>query len=85
VLPATRGLRRPGSAAADLAYVAAGVFDAFYESALNPWDTAAGWLLVEEAGGRVATYDGAPYSLDSETILACAPQFLADLCGLLTT
>lgn len=52
-MPATQGVRRPGAAALDLAYVACGRYDAFFEFALNPWDTAAGILLVEEAGGRV--------------------------------
>jgi myo-inositol-1(or 4)-monophosphatase len=57
-----QGIRRPGSAALDLAGVAAGWFDAFWESNLQPWDTAAGWLLVQEAGGVVTTFDGAPFS-----------------------
>jgi myo-inositol-1(or 4)-monophosphatase len=71
VLAATQGIRRPGSAALDLAFVAAGRFDAFYEIGLNPWDVAAGWLLVTEAGGRVDTYrpDG-PYRLGDFRILA---------------
>jgi myo-inositol-1(or 4)-monophosphatase len=70
-LAATQGIRRPGSAALDLAYVAAGRFDAFYEIGLNPWDVAAGWLLVTEAGGRVTSYrpDG-PYHLGASRILA---------------
>lgn len=71
VLAATQGVRRPGSAALDLAYTAAGRFDAFYEKALNPWDTAAGWLLVAEAGGCVTQYlPDAPYHLGAPTILA---------------
>lgn len=52
----TRGVRRPGVASIDLAYVAAGRFDAFFETGLYPWDVAAGLLLVEEAGGRVTDY-----------------------------
>lgn len=52
----TRGIRRPGSAALDLAYVACGRFDGFYEYALNPWDVAAGILLVREAGGVVSGF-----------------------------
>ncbi len=67
---ATRALRRPGSAAIDLAYVAAGRFDGFWEEGLNPWDVAAGILLVEEAGGRVTDYQGRPFRLDSPAILA---------------
>lgn len=71
MLATTQGIRRPGSAALDLAYVAAGRFDAFYELALNPWDVAAGVLLVTEAGGRVGGYrpDG-PYLLGNFRILA---------------
>ena len=71
MLAETQGIRRPGSAALDLAYVAAGRFDAFYELALNPWDVAAGALLVAEAGGRVGSYrpDG-PYRLGDFRILA---------------
>ncbi len=67
---ATRGVRRCGAAAVDLAFLAAGRFDAFYEADLKPWDTAAGWLLVEEAGGRVTGFDGAPYDFANEGILA---------------
>ncbi len=56
-----QGMRRLGSAALDLAYVAAGRFDGYFEFGLKPWDTAAGALLVQEAGGRVCRIDGAPY------------------------
>jgi myo-inositol-1(or 4)-monophosphatase len=62
VLPAVRDIRRAGAAALDLAYVACGRLDGFYEINLQPWDTAAGWLLVEEAGGRLSDFIGAPYS-----------------------
>jgi myo-inositol-1(or 4)-monophosphatase len=54
----TRGIRRLGSAATDLAYVACGRFDAFYEYSLHPWDVAAGALIVQEAGGRVSDFEG---------------------------
>lgn len=57
-LPVTQGLRRMGAASVDLAYVACGRLDAFYEDWLKPWDLAAGWLLVEEAGGRVSNFRG---------------------------
>lgn len=60
VLRGVRGLRRAGAAALDLAWVAEGVFDAYWEFNLRPWDVAAGWLLVEEAGGRVTGLDGQP-------------------------
>lgn len=59
-LMAARGVRRLGSAALDLAYVGAGRFDGFWEVNLNPWDMAAGMLIVEEAGGRVSDFSGNP-------------------------
>jgi len=64
------GVRRFGSAALDLAYVAAGRFDGFWERDLKPWDMAAGALMVLEAGGKVTTADGEPYRSESTTILA---------------
>jgi myo-inositol-1(or 4)-monophosphatase len=66
----TQAVRRAGSAALDLAYVAAGRFDGFWELKLMPWDTAAGWLLVEEAGGRVTDLGDGPYHLRAPHILA---------------
>ena len=66
----TQAVRRVGSAALDLAYLAAGRFDGFWELKLAPWDIAAGWLLVEEAGGRVTDLFGAPFQFDSPHILA---------------
>jgi myo-inositol-1(or 4)-monophosphatase len=66
----SHGVRRAGSAALDLAYVAAGRLDGFWEFHLNPWDTAAGILLVEEAGGRVTDFSGRHFRLDSREILA---------------
>lgn len=65
-----QAVRRTGSAALDLAYLAAGRFDGFWELKLMPWDTAAGWLLVEEAGGIVTDFRGDPYHLLSRNILA---------------
>jgi myo-inositol-1(or 4)-monophosphatase len=59
----SRGVRRDGSAAIDMAYVACGRFDGFWEEGLNPWDVAAGKLLIEEAGGSVTYYDGSPFSI----------------------
>jgi myo-inositol-1(or 4)-monophosphatase len=67
---ATHGVRRAGSAALDLAYVACGRLDAFWEFGLNPWDMAAGLLLVEEAGGRVSDMKGEPVSLRGAHVLA---------------
>jgi myo-inositol-1(or 4)-monophosphatase len=65
-----QSVRRDGAAALDLAYVAAGRFDAFYEEGLRPWDVAAGLLLVEEAGGRVTHYDGSPFRIYTPPIAA---------------
>ena len=65
-----RGVRRLGSAAIDLAFVAAGRFDGFWEGYLNPWDMAAGSLLVTEAGGKVSGYDGRPLDLYAKKIVA---------------
>ena len=65
-----RGIRRAGAAALDLAYVAAGRFEGFWECKLKPWDVAAGVLLVNEAGGRVTAHDGAPYSVYNHRIVA---------------
>lgn len=76
----TRGLRRMGSAATDLAYVAAGRFDGFFEYGLSPWDVAAGILLVQEAGGLVSDFQGGPDALFGKEISASSkaiqPTFL---------
>ena len=66
----THGVRRAGSAALDLANVACGRFDGFWEFNLNPWDTAAGVLIVEEAGGTVTNMSGGPFQIDSRETLA---------------
>ena len=66
----SHGVRRAGAAAIDLAYVACGRLDAFWEFGLNPWDMAAGILLVEEAGGQVSTMKGEPHQLNSPHMLA---------------
>ena len=68
------GIRRPGSAALDLAYVAAGRLDGFWEIGLNSWDIAAGVLLVREAGGLVGDFDGGHDFLESGNIVAAAPK-----------
>jgi myo-inositol-1(or 4)-monophosphatase len=78
----TAGVRRPGSAALDLAWVAAGRTDAFWELGLSPWDTAAGSLLITEAGGRVGTLTGAEYALGGD-ILAGSPKTYEALIALL--
>ncbi len=69
-LAAAQGVRRLGSAALDLCFVAAGRFDGFWEQNLHPWDTAAGLIIVEEAGGRVTTFDRKPFTPDKKEILA---------------
>ncbi|MGK0619349.1 inositol monophosphatase family protein [Meiothermus cerbereus] len=68
----TRGLmvRRPGAAALDLAYVAAGRLDGFWEVKLNPWDVAAGWLIIREAGGTVTGMEGEAYRLGNRYLVA---------------
>ena len=66
----SHGVRRAGSAALDLANVACGRYDGFWEFNLNPWDTAAGVLLVQEAGGTVTRFDASPFRLDSREVLA---------------
>lgn len=66
----SHGVRRAGSAAIDLAYVACGRLDGFWEFELNPWDTSAGYLLVEEAGGTVTHFNGNKFTLDSREVLA---------------
>lgn len=66
----TRGVRRSGSAALDLAHVACGRVDGYWERGIAPWDIAAGVVLLEEAGGKVSAYDGSPLSIESGRILA---------------
>lgn len=66
----SRGIRRDGSAAIDMAYVACGRFDGFWEEGLNAWDVAAGVLLIEEAGGIVSYYDGSKFSIYEPPICA---------------
>ncbi|HEX8096804.1 MAG TPA: inositol monophosphatase family protein [Pyrinomonadaceae bacterium] len=65
-----QAVRRDGSAALDLAYVACGRFDGFWEEGLRPWDVAAGVILIEEAGGRVSRYDGSPFDVYTPPIVA---------------
>jgi myo-inositol-1(or 4)-monophosphatase len=84
VVETTAGVRRAGSAALDLAYVAAGRLDAFWELGLKPWDIAAGLVLVQEAGGIVSEIYGAPDPLETGHVLAATPKlhgFLADSLG----
>jgi len=69
-LIASQGIRRLGSAALDLCYVACGRFDGFWENRLKPWDTAAGALITQEAGGRVTDYRDRPFQMDGDEVLA---------------
>jgi myo-inositol-1(or 4)-monophosphatase len=82
VMASAAGVRRPGAAALDLAYVAAGRVDGFWEFGLNAWDTAAGALLIQEAGGRIGTMSGAPYDL-SPHVVAGTPRVYDALLELL--
>jgi myo-inositol-1(or 4)-monophosphatase len=68
-LKATQGVRRLGAAALDLCYVASGRFDGFWEQHLNPWDTAAGYVVASEAGARTTDFSNAPYSIFEKEIL----------------
>lgn len=82
-LTAAQGVRRLGSAALDLCYVACGRFEGFWEENLNPWDTAAGVLLVEEAGGKVTDFRGARFHIDKKQILATNGQIHREMISLL--
>ena len=75
----SHGVRRAGSAGLDLAYVACGRLDGFWEFNLNPWDTSAGVLLVEEAGGTITHFDGGKFTLDSREVLATNGLILPEL------
>jgi myo-inositol-1(or 4)-monophosphatase len=75
----TQGVRRSGSAASDLAAVACGRLDGYWERGLSPWDVAAGVVILEEAGGRVSAYDGGAFNLRSGRILATNGQLHAPL------
>jgi myo-inositol-1(or 4)-monophosphatase len=83
VLTHTQGVRRPGAAALDLAYLACGRLDAFWEIGLKPWDTAAGYLLVEEAGGTLSNFNGSPFSPFIPELLASNTLLHSDLTALL--
>ena len=83
VMKRTAGLRRPGSAALDLAYVAAGFTEGFFETGLQPWDVAAGSLLVTEAGGLVGNFTGEADFLDQQECLAGTPKVYGQLVTIL--
>jgi len=79
----SRGLRRFGAAALDLAYVACGRFDGFWEWGLSPWDTAAGALIVREAGGRTSDYSGAPHDIFGPQTVASNGRIHAEMLAVL--
>jgi myo-inositol-1(or 4)-monophosphatase len=79
IMEGSAGVRRAGAAALDLAYVASGRLDAFWELGLSPWDIAAGALLIQEAGGLVGDMDGEPGYLESGDVCAAAPRVFPQL------
>ena len=81
----TAGLRRPGAASLDLAYVASGRLDGFFEFGLAPWDTAAGSLLILEAGGLIGDLAGETNYLDTGNVVAGAPKVFAQLLQVIAT
>ena len=84
VIPRVAGLRRPGSAALDLAYVAAGFTEGFFETGLQPWDVAAGSLLVQEAGGLVGNFSGEADFLHQKECIAASPRIYGQLVPILS-
>jgi myo-inositol-1(or 4)-monophosphatase len=80
----TAGLRRPGAAALDLAYVAAGRLDGFFEKGLHPWDMAAGALLITEAGGIIGNFSGESDYLHKGDVIAASPKIFAQMVALLS-
>lgn len=83
VMQRTSGVRRPGAAALDLAYVAAGFSDGFFETGLSIWDVAAGSLLVTEAGGLVGNFTGEADFLEQREVLAGTPRIYGQLVPIL--
>ena len=83
VIHQVRAVRRDGSAALDLCYVACGRFDGFWELSLNPWDVAAGTLMVQEAGGQLSGFDGSPCTIYDREILATNGRVHSALGGIL--
>ncbi len=83
VMQQCAGLRRPGAAALDLCYVAAGWYDGFFETGLNPWDVAAGSLMITEAGGLIGNFTGEPDFLYQREVVAGAPKIYGQLVQML--
>ncbi len=84
IMESTAGIRRPGAAALDLCYVAAGWYDGFFELGLSPWDVAAGSLIVTEAGGLVGNFTGDSDFLNQREVVAANPKIYAQLVQTLT-
>jgi len=85
LMKATRGIRRFGSAAVDLSYVAAGKFDAFYEHALHAWDVAAGVFILKQAGGRVTDFNGGDNWLFGGEIIAASSSYFDEFFGIVNS
>lgn len=84
VMSQCAGLRRPGAAALDLCYVAAGYYDAFFETGLQPWDVAAGSLMITEAGGLIGNFTGEADFLNQREVLAGSPKIYGQMVQILT-
>ena len=85
IFPRVAGVRRMGSAALDLSYVAAGIYGGFWEFVLSPWDIAGGALLIEEAGGVITDFAGADNYLTNGRVVAGTPEIHADLLEIIQT
>jgi myo-inositol-1(or 4)-monophosphatase len=81
VFPRAKGIRRAGSAALDLAHVACGIFDGYFELGLKPWDLAAGALLVQEAGGVITDWEGGQAWFESGNLVVGTPGVAPELLG----
>ena len=84
VMKSCAGMRRPGAAALDLCYVAAGWYDGFFETGLSPWDVAAGSLMITEAGGLVGNFTGEADFLHQREVVAGCPKIYGQLVQMLT-
>jgi myo-inositol-1(or 4)-monophosphatase len=84
IMQSCAGLRRPGAAALDLCYVAAGYYDGFFETGLQPWDIAAGSLLITEAGGLIGNFTGESDYLHQREVVAGNPKVYGQLVQILT-
>ena len=84
VMQSCAGLRRPGAAALDLCYVAAGYYDGFFETGLSPWDVAAGSLMITEAGGLIGNFTGEPDYLFQREVVAGNPKIYGQMVQMLT-